>query len=181
MEVDTTVVNEMLSKTYDYHVLVVEDDPDVRYSLRKELSANFQVEVAGNGNEALDLLGQGDAFHLILSDVLMPGMNGFQLVNRVKNDLAFSHIPIILLTALSEDSQRIYGIAEGGRRVYSQTFQHRLPENTYHQHDFGTAEDEGSLYEESPGRYDGQCGGMQTDEGRRVVQGQAAEYCRHAI
>ena len=66
---DTTVVNEMLSKTYDYHVLVVEDDPDVRYSLRKELSANFQVEVAGNGNEALDLLGQGDAFHLILSDV----------------------------------------------------------------------------------------------------------------
>ena len=113
MEVDTTVVNEMLSKTYDYHVLVVEDDPDVRYSLRKELSANFQVEVAGNGNEALDLLGQGDAFHLILSDVLMPGMNGFQLVNRVKNDLAFSHIPIILLTALSEDSQRIYGIAEG--------------------------------------------------------------------
>ena len=55
---------------------------------------------------------RGDAFHLILSDVLMPGMNGFQLVNRVKNDLAFSHIPIILLTALSEDSQRIYGIAE---------------------------------------------------------------------
>lgn len=93
MEVDTTVVNEMLSKTYDYHVLVVEDDPDVRYSLRKELSANFQVEVAGNGNEALDLLGQGDAFHLILSDVLMPGMNGFQLVNRVKNDLAFSISP----------------------------------------------------------------------------------------
>lgn len=95
-----------------------EDDPDVRYSLRKELSANFQVEVAGNGNEALDLLGQGDAFHLILSDVLMPGMNGFQLVNRVKNDLAFSHIPIILLTALSEDSQRIYGIAEGQTSIF---------------------------------------------------------------
>lgn len=122
MEVDTTVVNEMLSKTYDYHVLVVEDDPDVRYSLRKELSANFQVEVAGNGNEALDLLGQGDAFHLILSDVLMPGMNGFQLVNRVKNDLAFSHIPIILLTALSEDSQRIYGIAEGADEYIPKPF-----------------------------------------------------------
>ena len=67
-------------------------------------------------------MGKDVAFHLILSDVLMPGMNGFQLVNRVKNDLAFSHIPIILLTALSEDSQRIYGIAEGADEYIPKPF-----------------------------------------------------------
>lgn len=122
MEVDTTMVNEILSKDYDYHILVVEDDSDVRYSLQKELSNNFKVEVAANGNEAIEILNQDAALHLIVSDVLMPGMNGFQLVTRVKNDLAFSHIPIILLTALSEDSQRIYGIAEGADEYIPKPF-----------------------------------------------------------
>lgn len=122
IELDTTVVNDILSKTYDYHILIVEDDTDVRHCLQKEFSDIFNVEVVCNGNEAVDILNRDTSFHLIVSDVLMPGMNGFQLVNRVKNDLAFSHIPIVLLTALSEDSQRIYGIAEGADEYISKPF-----------------------------------------------------------
>lgn len=122
MELDTTVVNDMLSKTYDYHILIVEDDTDVRHCLQKEFSSIFNVEAVCNGNEAVDILNKDTSFHLIVSDVLMPGMNGFQLVNQVKNNLAFSHIPIVLLTALSEDSQRIYGIAEGADEYISKPF-----------------------------------------------------------
>lgn len=131
--------------------------------------------------EALDLLGQGDAFHLILSDVLMPGMNGFQLVNRVKNDLAFSHIPIILLTALSEDSQRIYGIAEGADEYIPKPFNIDFLKIRIINMISERQKMKEAYMKNLRGRYDGQCGGMQTDEGRRVVQGQAAEYCRHAI
>ena len=50
---------------------------------------------------------------------MMPEMNGFELCRRVKSDMALSHIPVILLTALSDDSQRLYGF-EGGADEYIQ-------------------------------------------------------------
>lgn len=78
-------------------------------------------------------------------------MNGFQLVNRVKNDLAFSHIPIILLTALSEDSQRIYGIAEGADEYIPKPFNIDFLKIRIINMISGTAEDEGSLYERISG------------------------------
>ena len=56
---------------------------------------------------------------LVVSDVMMPEMNGFELCRRVKSDMALSHIPVILLTALSDDSQRLYGF-EGGADEYIQ-------------------------------------------------------------
>lgn len=122
IEIDTSLIHEKLCKTYDYKVLVVEDDPEVRNFLRKDLSDNFKVMTADNGSEALRLLSEGNDVTLIVSDVLMPEMNGFQLSHTLKNDMAFSHIPIILLTALSEDSQRIYGIAEGADEYIQKPF-----------------------------------------------------------
>ncbi len=80
---------------------------------QKELAENFEVRVSENAQEAINILNEGSDISLIVSDVLMPGMNGFQLSNRIKTDLAFSHIPIILLTALSENNQRMYGFLEG--------------------------------------------------------------------
>ena len=93
-------------------ILVVEDDRDVRQYLERELRQNFQVLAVTNGREAFELLKQ-ETVSLILSDVLMPEMNGFELCEKVKSDIAFSHIPVILLTALGEDSQRMYGLAKG--------------------------------------------------------------------
>jgi signal transduction histidine kinase/DNA-binding response OmpR family regulator len=122
VEISTAMVEELLSKQYPYKILIVEDDPDVRSYLRKELSDNFQIETSDNGNEALATLNKDENFHLIVSDVLMPEMNGFQLISKIKNDIKFSHIPIILLTALSEDSQRIYGIAEGADEYIQKPF-----------------------------------------------------------
>lgn len=111
-DMDVSAVQTLLKRQYDYTVLVADDDRDVRQYLEQELSRNFKVLAVDNGLQALELLKQ-ETVSLILSDVLMPQMNGFELCQSVKSDIAFSHIPVILLTALGEDSQRMYGLAKG--------------------------------------------------------------------
>jgi len=59
---------------------------------------------------------------IVLSDVLMPHVNGFQLCKDIKHNLATSHIPVVLLTALSDDKQQIYGIAEGADEYIRKPF-----------------------------------------------------------
>lgn len=115
---DISQVQETLRKKYDYTILIVEDDLDIRSYLRDELSENFHMMIADNGVKALDLLLR-ENISLVVSDVLMPEMNGFELCRRIKSDIALSHIPIILLTALSDDSQRMYGF-DGGADEYIQ-------------------------------------------------------------
>ncbi|MCD8043246.1 MAG: substrate-binding domain-containing protein [Tannerellaceae bacterium] len=122
VEIDNTLIHEKLSRCYEYKILIVEDDPEVRGFLQRELSQNFTVKTADNGNEALRCLMEDNEISLIISDVLMPELNGFQLCNRIKNDIAYSHIPIILLTALSEDSQQLYGIAGGADEYIRKPF-----------------------------------------------------------
>ena len=108
-----------MEKRYPYTILIAEDDPDIREYLVNELSANFEVIATENGAKALEKLNEVENIALLLSDVLMPEMNGFELCRRVKSDLLFSHIPVILLTALSDDTQRLYGIG-GGADAYIQ-------------------------------------------------------------
>lgn len=102
----------LLGQTYPYTVLVVEDDPEVRAFLLGELAANFHVLEAAEGKQALEILQQEDV-SLVVSDVMMPEMNGFELCRFVKTQLATSHIPVVLLTALSDERQRMYGMAGG--------------------------------------------------------------------
>lgn len=109
---DTREMDEIVNRTYDYTILVVEDDPDINAYLQKELKPNFRILAAGNGAAAVDILVKENV-SLVISDVMMPEMNGYELCKRIKSDIAFSHIPVILLTALSDDKQRMYGIASG--------------------------------------------------------------------
>lgn len=102
----------LLGQTYPYTVLVVEDDPEVRAFLLRELAANFHVLEAADGKQALEILQQEDV-SLVVSDVMMPEMNGFELCRSVKTQLATCHIPVVLLTALSDERQRMYGMAGG--------------------------------------------------------------------
>ncbi|MDR1091030.1 MAG: substrate-binding domain-containing protein, partial [Prevotella sp.] len=120
--INQNLIQEKLAQFYDYKILIVEDDPDVRSFLRKELSDNFEVRVVENGKEAISILNEGSDVTLIVSDVLMPEMNGFELSNKLKTNIAFSHIPIILLTALSENSQRMYGFLEGADEYIQKPF-----------------------------------------------------------
>lgn len=119
--VDISDIKANLSKRYDYTILITEDDPDIRQYQQKELSANFNVLVAENGVQALELL-QEKEIDLVICDVLMPEMNGFELCKQIKSNISFSHIPVILLTALSEDNQRMYGFAKGADNYIQKPF-----------------------------------------------------------
>ncbi len=110
---DDSEEKTLLAQKYPYSVLVVEDDDEVRAFLEKELSENFRVFTATNGKVALNLLQEENEISLVLSDVMMPEMNGFELCRSIKTDIAISHIPVILLTALSDERQRMYGISGG--------------------------------------------------------------------
>lgn len=111
-QLDDSQEKEMLARSYPYTILVTEDDDDVRGFLERELRANFKVLTATHGKEALSVL-EKEEVSLVLSDVMMPEMNGFELCRTIKTDLAYSHIPVILLTALTDERQRIFGITGG--------------------------------------------------------------------
>jgi len=102
-------------------VLVVEDQPDMRDFIRDELQYVYNVYVAENGKVALQLLDE-NTIDLIVSDVMMPVMDGFELCNKVKNDLKFSHIPFILLTAQHNLRSRLEGLNKGADAYLEKPF-----------------------------------------------------------
>ena len=109
---DDSETKEMLSKTSPYTILITEDDDEVRGFLERELSLHFKIRTVANGKDALRVL-EEEEISLVVSDVMMPEMNGFELCRTIKSQLPFSHIPVILLTALTDERQRIFGITGG--------------------------------------------------------------------
>ena len=91
------------------HILVVEDNPDLRQFLNQSLSESFRVTEAENGQEALQQINKEQP-DLIISDIMMPVMRGDELCKKLKEDIATSHIPIILLTALGDRESIIRGL-----------------------------------------------------------------------
>jgi len=105
-----------------YTVLLVEDNPDVVVYLSSVLAAHYQVETARNGQEGID-----KAFELVpdivVSDVMMPGKDGFELCGELKTDERTSHIPVILLTARADQRSRIEGLSRGADVYLAKPFQ----------------------------------------------------------
>ena len=93
-------------------VLVVEDDPDMRGYLAKELSEEYNVLVAANGEDALQLV-ESQRIDLVVSDIMMPGIDGVALCNRIKSTTEYCHIPVILLTAAVGMETRIETLQAG--------------------------------------------------------------------
>lgn len=106
-------------------ILVIEDDNDVRDFLKEELSHYFEVEVAAEGTSGLEKAKNFDA-DLIICDVLMPGMNGFEVTRKLKTDFATSHIPIILLTAMSTQESHLQGVESGADAYITKPFSTKL-------------------------------------------------------
>jgi class 3 adenylate cyclase len=94
-------------------VLVVDDDEANRMLLRDPLEAHgYEIVEAENGEQALQKVEQRPP-DVILLDVMMPGMDGFEVCRRLKKDAHTAHIPILVVTALSERLERLMGIAAG--------------------------------------------------------------------
>ncbi len=102
-------------------VLIVEDQADMRKFIAQELSTNYQVLEADNGKSALGQLKENNV-NLIISDVMMPVMDGFELCNTVKNDVDYSHIPFILLTAQHNLQSRLEGLNKGADAYMEKPF-----------------------------------------------------------
>lgn len=118
---DDPEIKKILTSSFPYTLLIVEDDDEVRAYLEKELREQFSTLTASNGVEAISILEKRDV-SLILSDVMMPEMNGFELCRYIKTNLSFSHIPIILLTALTDNRQRLFGIFRGADEYIQKPF-----------------------------------------------------------
>lgn len=95
-----------------YTLLVVEDSLEMRLFVTKQLSSEYQVLTAVNGIEALKVLGE-HTVNLVISDIMMPEMDGLELCEHLKSELDYSHIPIILLTAKTTLQAKIEGMRLG--------------------------------------------------------------------
>jgi len=94
-------------------LLIVEDDPEMQTFIARHLEHSYHTVTADNGRQALERLAQNEPFDLILSDVMMPEMDGLELCRFVKSDLRYSHIPVLLLTAKTDTASKVEGLGTG--------------------------------------------------------------------
>lgn len=105
----------------DFTVLVVEDNEELQSFLEQSLNGDFNIITAGDGIEGWEVI-QQDLPDMIVSDVLMPGRDGFELCKLVKSTYETSHIPVILLTALSEKNDQLHGLELGADDYLTKPF-----------------------------------------------------------
>ena len=106
-------------------VLIIDDNIDIRTYLRSVLSEKYNVSEASDGKVALELA-RKIVPDIVLSDIMMPVMDGLEFCQQLKTDKAISHIPVILLTARSLDEQRAEGYEHGADAYISKPFSLRL-------------------------------------------------------
>ena len=102
-------------------ILIVDDNKDLRNFLKCSFENQYNILEAGNGNEAWELL-QKESPELIISDVMMPDMDGFELCKLIKSTFETSHIPVILLTSLCDKSDQLEGLGLGAEDYITKPF-----------------------------------------------------------
>ena len=105
----------------DFTILVVDDDPEIGAYIKHELGDWYRFDIALNGREALKLL-LTKPFDLVITDVMMPEMDGITLLRSIKSNQLISDIPVILLTSKSEVSFRLEGLKKGADAFLAKPF-----------------------------------------------------------
>lgn len=105
----------------DRRVLVVEDDDDLRGVLVHELAKYFAVGTAADGEEAMRELG-AQSYDIVVTDVVMPGMDGWSLLRGIRKDARLRTMPVIMLTALADDAQRVRALDDGADAYIAKPF-----------------------------------------------------------
>ena len=126
-ETDIPEVNEIEAREPSnlYRLLIIEDDNDVREFLKDEFKPYFEVVTEADGVSGLERARTYDA-DLIICDVLMPGLTGFEVTRKLKSDFDTSHIPIILLTAMSSAENHLKGVESGADAYITKPFSPKL-------------------------------------------------------
>jgi len=105
-------------------ILCVDDEPGNLKLLERTLgTSGYEVIKAADGREALDIIGSRTV-DLVLTDVMMPGIDGLETCRRIKGDERYRHIPVVMITALGSKSDRIRGIEAGADEFLSKPYDH---------------------------------------------------------
>lgn len=106
-------------------ILIIEDNYDLRNYLKNLLSLQYRIVTASNGKQGLETA-LTIIPELVITDVLMPQMDGFEVCRQLKNDILSSHIPVIILTAFSEPDKQIGGLKTGADAYITKPFDENI-------------------------------------------------------
>lgn len=106
---------------YNYTILLVDDNNDFLDFLSACLSTNYNALKATNGKDAMEIL-KTENTDIVISDIMMPDMNGLELCAAIKNDICTSHIPVILLTARASEEYQLEGLNNGADDYITKPF-----------------------------------------------------------
>lgn len=113
--------NQTKERSDGYVVLLVEDNDSIRRMLSEQLGSHFFVETARDGGEALERLGEHQV-DIVVTDVMMPGMDGMELCKRIKENADLSHLPVVFITAKNDMESKIKGIQAGAEAYIEKPF-----------------------------------------------------------
>lgn len=119
--VDTGMKQQRSAASRNCKILLVDDDIEICRYIKSELSDWYRFVICNNGKEALKQL-LADDFDLVVSDVVMPEMDGITLLRNIKGNANISHVPVIMLTSKSEISDRLEGIKLGADAYLAKPF-----------------------------------------------------------
>lgn len=105
-------------------ILIVEDNQELLMLMKQLLQSKYNVLTASNGGEALQIVHEKPV-DLIVSDVMMPGINGYELTSALKQDKKFDHLPIILLTVKVQEEDRMDALTAGADDIIAKPFKMR--------------------------------------------------------
>ena len=121
-ETENAVVEKPLNTQ---RILLIEDDDDMREFVRQELSTYFEVQTAPDGESGLKAL-EKEHYDLVVTDLMMPGISGMEVIRAIRDNIAISHLPIVLLTAKDSVDSKIEGMQSGADAYITKPFSTRL-------------------------------------------------------
>ena len=119
------IEEEKKQEVKEHRLLIVEDNTELRNYLKRELTDRYKIFTASNGAEGLEKA-KNEIPDIIITDVIMPEMDGFDFCATIKNDIQTSHIPLLMLTAKTMHEDRLKGIESGADAYLSKPFDLRV-------------------------------------------------------
>ncbi len=106
------------------HILIIEDDPDIAESIRYNIErvGNCTAEIALTGEIGLTIVQRESNVALVILDLHLPGINGFELCRRIRQDEALKKLPIIMLTAMANENDKVQGLEAGADDYITKPF-----------------------------------------------------------
>ena len=116
-----SIANSQKSSTYKHRVLVVDDDNEICNYISTELGRYYKLTTKPNGKEGLKELLTGE-YDLVVSDVMMPEMDGFTMLRMIKTNVNIAHLPVVMLTSKADVANRLEGLERGADAFLAKPF-----------------------------------------------------------